>query len=283
MDLIGELIQNKQTDAPLPIKEVLTELIQYEKLSRKDQFKHLADNPMLQKKLPYCWQAFEGSSRMHWLLSELSTIMQTISERELEIFSDLAKHYSKRKQKQMNIIGNAIQYRFNYRTLRGLPHRFDYNNALYLTDERNDNEIHTAILSINEKDINVYIGVLRATGDEEDDDILESLDPFTYTKDENTITIPTYSIQGNNDYPFAYTQYHHISMPDSSTICYTSKQDPSTQTHVELGRSAIQKLAFNSGELSILADILLTYEPEPDEKTILRQKLQNKRVNTHED
>lgn len=283
MDLIGELIQNKKVDEPIPIKEILTELIQYEKLSRKDQFKHLPDNPMLQKKLPYCWQAFEGSTRMHWLLNELSTIMQTLSERDLEIFNDLSKHYTKKEQKQINIIGNSVQYQFRYHTLVHLPQTFNYSSALYLTNERDDNEVHTAIIHMNNKHIDIYIGVIEANKDDEDIETVGKLEPFTYTKNEQAVTIPTYSVQGNNDYPFAYTAYHHISMPDTATVCYINKRRPSEKTYVDLTRSDIQKLSFSGDKLDVLADILLTYEPAPDEKMVLHEKLQEKRVINRED
>lgn len=278
MDLIGELIKNKKENKPLPVKEILTELIQYEKLSRKDQFKHLTDNPLLQKKLPYCWKAFEGSTRLHWLLNELTTVMQTLSERELEIFSDLSKHYSKKEQKQINIIGNSLQYRVNYYTLDHLPFAFNYNNALYLTNEQQKNEVHTAIIHMDEKTINIYIGVIETNKENNDDEEIGQLDPFTYTIEDQTITIPTYSVQGNNDYPFARTNYHIISMPDSSTVCYIDKRHVKKPEYVTLQQSDVQKLAFNSSNLEIIAETLLKYEPTPDKATVLREKLQEKRV-----
>lgn len=278
MDLIGELIQNKKADAQLPVKELLTELIHYEKLSRKDQFKHLADNPMLQKKLPHCWQAFNGNTRMHWLLNELSTIIQTISERPLDIFSDLASHYTQKQQKQIDIVGNSLQYRFNYYRLADLPMRFNYQNALYLTNERDDNEVHTAIVHMTDKRIDVYIGIIEANKDVEDTSHLGTMDPFTYTANDQTITIPTYSVQGNNDYPFAFTKHYSISMPTSATVCYTTKHRPYTETIIELTKADIQKLSFHNDDLTVLATILLNYAPTPDEKTILHEKLHEKRV-----
>jgi len=283
VDLIGELIQNKKADNSLPIKEILTELIQYEKLSRKDQFKHLADNPMLQKKLPYCWKAFEGDSRMHWLLNELSTIIETLSDRPLDIFSDLTDHYSEKQKKQIAIIGNALQYSFRHSTLGQIPSTFNYDNALYLTNEREENEYHTSIIHVVDKQINVYTGIIEtdsnASDDSDEDGILS---PFTYSVNDQTITIPTYSVQGNNDYPFAYTPYHSISMPSSSEVCYTAKHKPFTPTTVELPKSDIQTLAFHKYNLEIVANILLTYEPEPTEKAVFLAKLNSQRVHNDE-
>ena len=282
MDLIGELIKNKKVDEPLPIKEMLTELINYEKLSRNDRFKHLSDNPLLQKKLPLCWKAFEGDTRMYWLLNELSTIMQTISERDLDIFTDVSAHYTKKQHKQIAIVGNSMQYRFRYYTLNHLTTDFDYDNAIYLTDERGENEVHTAIIQIVNSNINVYIGVIVSDDSDNIDIDIGSLEPFSHTVDERTITIPTYSVQGNNDYPFAFTKYHTISMPTSSSIAYQPKFS-NKKTIVDLTKGDVQTLSFNSGRLTVLAEMILRYEPEPDEKTLLRERLEAKRVHNDED
>lgn len=282
MDLIGELIKNKRADEPLPIKEMLTELINYEKLSRNDKFKHLSDNPLLQKKLPLCWKAFEGDTRMYWLLNELSTIMQTISERDLDIFADVSAHYTAKQHRQIAIVGNSMQYRFRYYTLDHLTANFDYDDAIYLTDDRGENTVYTAIIQVVNSNINVYIGAIISNDSDNIDDDIGSLEPFSHTVDERTITIPTYSVQGNNDYPFASTKYHTISMPTPSSIAYQPKFS-NKQIIVDLTKGDVQTLSFNSGRLTVLAEMLLRYEPEPDEKTLLRERLEAKRVHNDED
>lgn len=282
MDLIGQLIQNKKEDNPLPIKEILTELIQYEKLSRNDRFKHLADNPLLQKKLPYCWNAFQGDTRMHWLLNECSTLLQMVSTRPLDIFADLATHYTKKEQTQMDIVGNSRQYRFSYYSLTSLPYGFSYDKALYLTNEGDEQNVSLAIIHVEDKQINVYHGVVNVDEEEDEVPLMTQLDPFTYVREERLITIPTYSIQGNNDYTFAFTEYHTISMPDSMTICYTAIYEPYTKTVVKCEKSDVQKLSLYKDKLDRVADILLKYEPKPDEKTILKNKMLKNRVNTNE-
>ena len=276
MDLIEELIQNKKNQSDLKIKELLTELIQYERLSRKDTFKHLANTPLLQKKMPYCWKAFQGDTRMYWLLSELSTIMQLVSSRPLDIFGDLSSYYTKKEQTQITIIGNANNHRFTYLPLRQLPYPFDYGQALYLTNEKEDKEMALAIIHTQDNKTTVYSGTVDLSETDEHNSSKENIEPFAYEKDGVKITIPTYSVQGNNDYPFAFTDHYSISMPNNASIRYTEKHPPYTQTTVDLAKNDIQTLAFHKNDLTRVAQCLLDYAPEIDNKAALINSIRTK-------
>lgn len=282
MDLIEELIQNKKIKDDLKIKELLTELVQYERLSRKDTFKHLANTPLLQKKMPYCWEAFQGNTRMYWLLNELSTIMQMVSSRPLDVFNDLSIHYTKKEQRQINIIGNTNKYQFDYLPLTQIPYPFDYGKALYLTNETDNGEIAIAVIHTQDNRTIVYNGTVDVLKSDESENVLDILTPFTYEKNGTKITIQTYSMQGNNDYPFAFTEQHTISMPNNTSILYTEKHSPYVQTTVDLSKRDIQTLSFHKNDLTYVAQCLLKYTPKIDQKAMLSNHIRTKEHDANE-
>ena len=58
----------------------------------------------------------------------------------------------------------------------------------------------------------------------DDDDEIEDdkfvIPPFTRSKDNDKITIQTYSVQGNNDYNFAELNDYFVSIPEYGEFCY---------------------------------------------------------------
>lgn len=265
MDLIAQLINSKKEEKDLQLDKYLTELIKYEKLSKSKKFTHITDSPILQKKLPLCWSAFNQDAHSFWILNEASTILQNVTMERLQIFDDLDAHYSKKKQKQLEIIGNTNQHQFSYLSLVSLPRDFDYDNALYLTETTNiDNQVSLTIIQTLENRTTVYSGYI----DIKDEDKIENdkfvIPPFTRSKDNDKITIQTYSVQGNNDYNFAELNDYFVSIPEYGKFCYLNKKT-NMQTVAKLSESDIQTLNFYKNDLDKLAELIFKYKLQINE------------------
>ena len=280
MDLIGQLIQAKKKQTSFPLNEYLKELVKYDKLSRSDKFKHITESPVLQKQLPLCWSAFNGDAQSYFILNEASTIMQTVANHPLDIFTDLAQTYSARKCRQMEIIGNVMHHRFDYFRLSQLPSTFDFNKAIYLTEKgNNENETRIAVIwTRTVKGIgvtNVYSGSIDLSDASDDDNGQLVIEPYVKKQDDDFVRIQTYSVQGNNDYAFAETTHYNVSMPDSKTFRYqpkpisiNNKSIQSPWKEVIMSPEDEVLLNIRKDDIDVMGALILKYLPEYEAPSI---------------
>lgn len=273
MDLIGQLIQAKKKQTSFPLNAYLKELVKYDKLSRSDKFKHITESPVLQKQLPLCWSAFNGDAQSYFILNEASTIMQTVANHPLDIFTDLAQTYSARKCRQMEIIGNVMHHRFDYFRLSQLPSTFDFNKAIYLTEKgNNENETRIAVIwTRTVKGIgvtNVYSGSIDLSDASDDDNGQLVIEPYVKKQDDDFVRIQTYSVQGNNDYAFAETTHYNVSMPDSKTFRYQPKPSINNKSIQSPWKEVIMSpedevlLNIRKDDIDVMGALILKYIPE---------------------
>lgn len=280
MDLIGQLIQAKKKQTSFPLNAYLKELVKYDKLSRSDKFKHITESPVLQKQLPLCWSAFNGDAQSYFILNEASTIMQTVANHPLDIFTDLAQTYSARKCRQMEIIGNVMHHRFDYFRLSQLPSTFDFNKAIYLTEKgNNENETRIAVIwTRTVKGIgvtNVYSGSIDLSDASDDDNGQLVIEPYVKKQDDDFVRIQTYSVQGNNDYAFAETTHYNVSMPDSKTFRYqpkpisiNNKSIQSPWKEVIMSPEDEVLLNIRKDDIDVMGALILKYLPEYEAPSI---------------
>lgn len=268
MDLIKQLISVKKSDS-LPLKEILTELIKYEKLSKSDKFKHITDSPVLQKQLPYCWSAFQNNPQAYWILNEASTIIQTVAQSPLVIFDDLANRYkTKKEREQLSIIGNAANHiQFQYTHLTAITDDYKNENHLILTEMNND-RLYISIIVGDAPNITVYTGDLPLTSEEIEQPVFKGIPVHTYEQDGDYVKIQNISNQGNNDYNFAKTKSYDVSMPDSNHFCYTpipiqhaGKDVKLPSTIVEVDDTDIQLYHIKRDDLDVISRLILKYKP----------------------
>lgn len=202
MDLIAQLIQNKKNvnNVLETLSLLFDEIIKYEKLSKSPKFKNITESTVLQKQLPTIWSCFNGETQNMSAFEQAIAIVQNISDQPLQIFIDFNEHYSKRDRRNLTIIGNVNQTQYNFLEYSQLPATFDFDsNTLYLlNDAPNENEQYLVIVTGDNKVINIYTGLIGRTQKE-----VYAYKPYTFTENGKTLTLYTYSLLGNNDYPFA--------------------------------------------------------------------------------
>lgn len=268
MDLIAQLINVKKSSSELPLMDVLTELVKYEKLSRSDKFKHITDTPILQKQLPICWSAFNNDAEAYWLLHEASIIMQAVSTTPLVIFDDLAQHYSKKRQKQLEIIGNTNKYLFVYRTIREYAQVQNHNESEMTISLSNQSENGTLISLIIKKNKNFYIYQGEITLDNDIDTSEKTLTPFTLEQNDDKLIIHAYSNQGNNDYDFGVTNNFFISMPTNAQLAYKNKNNPKDVQIIDLSDDDERTISFHSNDLKTIGKMIFKYMPNDTDTKI---------------
>ena len=287
MDLIKQLISAKEGYTDLPLEQILTELIKYEKLSKSDKFKSIMDTPLLQKQMPKCWAAFNGDAQAFWLVQEASRIMQGMAVRPLQIFNDINHVYNPRQQRQMEVIGNINQHRFNYLRIERLPDNYAFDNCFFLVEEAEDNDSTTiSVIETNEKTTTIYNGVVTHTTLEEFESGNVVIEPFTYVQGDDKITINTYSNQGNNDYNFAHSNQFQISMHEDN---FVYEQKPKVisgrliqgyQSIVKIAAADMALINMNGENLNVIADLIFKYMAEvaEDDQRVFQDMLSRKTI-----
>lgn len=250
MNLIDQLITAKKTQKEIPLIPLIKELIKYEKLSKMDKFKHIADSPMLQKQMPIAWSAFTGNAESYWLLSETATILQNVSPVRMVIFDDIYNYKTEREQKQLRIIGNINQYPIRYYELSSTP--TDNKDLIYITEVDGDFTNVTAIQQTPDS-CNIYAGSIPNTIIAEPKSKTE-IKPYEH----NDVSITSYSNQGNNNYYFAKIHQYRVKMPTSNTLEYF---DGENKINKQLSDTEVRTLHMRSNDPQYLASLIEAHYP----------------------
>lgn len=250
MDLIAQLIKNKKQEYDVfeRLNMILDEIIKYEKLSKSPKFKNIKDTPLLQKQLPVIWSCFCNDTINISIFTQAISIVQAISAEPLQIFEDFNQHYTDKEKRNFNIIGNSNNIKYHYHQLAELPSTFDFDDsAIYLTNKIDDIEYFTVIKQKNNY-INIYQGTINIDYVVEDTKTVYS--PYITKKESLELIIYTYSILGNNNYPFATirddSRLYDVSMPSNKSIKYGNIEHNFTneeQVAYELAKTNIANFA----------------------------------------
>lgn len=201
MDLIKQLIQNKQNkqDIETTVVDILDEIIKYEKLRKSPKFTHIVESPALQKQLPNIWQAFQKDSQKMFFFENIMSIVQEVSDQQLQIYLDYQEQFTKKEKRNLEIIGNPDKVQFLFKEFVEVPTTLDL-DAEYLILTNKTDEYHLASLILfNDKKITSYTGEIS-----EKEEIMQkvTVEPYVNNINNLEIIINSYSIQGNNDYNF---------------------------------------------------------------------------------
>lgn len=201
MDLIKQLIQNKQNknDIETLVVDILDEIIKYERLRKSPKFTHIIESPALQKQLPNIWQAFQKDSQKMFLFENIMSIVQNVSDQQVQLYLDYQEQFTKREKRNLEIIGNPNQIQFLFKEFSEVPSTLDL-DAEYLILTNKTEEYHLASLILfNDKKITSYTGEISDTEEIPQKVLVE---PYVNHINNLEIIINSYSIQGNNDYNF---------------------------------------------------------------------------------
>lgn len=190
MDLIAEIIKRKQAkpnDALEVIKNLITDIITYEKLAQNERFRDLS-NPVVAKRCPHLYEATTAPSSYNAvMLRELLPVLISFTNRSFGTIT-LAEQ-SKRDQ----ILNNS--YNIHLRVSDGAFCPEEIDTKLVVKEMSGTNEDYLIIVAKNDTvDAYMFKDIKTSTP--------IAIEPYVKTNGPNTITIVSYSTLGNNDYVF---------------------------------------------------------------------------------
>lgn len=206
MDLIAEIIKRKNAkpnDALEVIKNLITDIITYEKLAQNERFRDLS-NPVVAKRCPHLHEATTTpSSYDAVMLRELLPVLISFTNRSFGTIT-LAE-----QSKQDQILNNS--YNIHLRVSDGAfcPETID--TKLVVRETTGANDDYLIIITTNDTvDAYMFKDIKTSTP--------IAVEPYVKTSGNNTITIVSYSTLGNNDYVFGHIDGIPIRITDQQLI-----------------------------------------------------------------
>lgn len=206
MDLIAEIIKRKNAkpnDALEVIKNLITDIITYEKLAQNERFRDLS-NPVVAKRCPHLHEATTTpSSYDAVMLRELLPVLISFTNRSYGTIT-LAE-----QSKQDQILNNS--YNIHLRVSDGAFCPGTIDTKLVVRETTGANDDYLIIITTNDTvDAYMFKDIKTSTP--------IAVEPYVKTSGNNTITIVSYSTLGNNDYVFGHIDGIPIRITDQQLI-----------------------------------------------------------------
>lgn len=200
MSVIDTLIKVKKQTKTDDVINIMDELIAYEKLSKVEAFRDLKTSKVAQQKLPLLSGIYRGDLYSLALVEIVENILIHLDEQIPEVLTNRTEEMDKKEEKRLKILENHIVH-VMYRSLNEYDHELmeEHVVAVFIKEEKSQNAI---VIIIKENDqYEFFQGYYQETNAKEQKN--DKLKPFVYTDGEVSLTITTYSILGNQAYPFA--------------------------------------------------------------------------------
>ena len=221
MSLIDSLITVKKQSNSDDVLVIIEELIGYERLARNARFQNITESPVIQKKLPRIWKAFHGDMYEQSLLILAFHIIIYLTDESHVLHNQLLDYLDKRSQKQLSIV-SATLLDVEYKDLRSYDDRLMNKNIVAIYENAYIDYQRIIILTKDEHEhYTLYQGSYYPV-EEKQRKFINEIGEFVYQQGDSTITIETYSVQGNNGYPFAHVLHQNIQytlmMPEQNNL-----------------------------------------------------------------
>ena len=237
-NLLDTLIEIKKTQLTSRyiqdiLKNIVEEITIYQKLSKAPRFKSIVDSPVLQKKLPLVWKAFQGDLTTGFFFLTAIDIVNFLLDDVLQISIDYKNNLSKNESLLANTLMNS-EINIQYEELDNFNHNDVTQNKIEVISTltqpiannseliKNNMRLLLVTKILEDKDFNrssnqtdvpkliIYQGLINRTILE--NAVIEKTDTANSdTKTEKlTFLLNSYSVQGNNDYAFGTVTYNEI-------------------------------------------------------------------------
>lgn len=208
MSVIENLIQIKKQSTNDDIVKMMDEVADYEKLSRSELFRDLTTSKVAQKKLPLLAKAYAGDLYALSLSTLAGHIIAHLEDRIPEVLEKPMETLSERDMKRMELMNKSLIPVF-YRGLLEYDDSMEDQVVAIYSSERPNGSVALMII-VRDKDIvrdedtyNVYQGYYRPGKKEEQQyGSHQQLNVYDFEEEGDHFSFTTYSLLGNNRYPF---------------------------------------------------------------------------------
>ena len=199
MNVLDDLIKIKTNKQDDDLLKMLDEIPVYEKLSVDEKFKDLKHSEITRKKCPLL-AGFTDGKVYETVLADLAANVYLQIEGNIPLVLQSAAEFTVKKQKQLEILRTGIA-RVEYRDLLEYDHLTmkAFLTAVFLKKHNGVNIV--AIIVRRQGGYVMYHGTYIT--DEKGKDRAERFEPIMIKGKKGILTMESYSMLGNNGYPFA--------------------------------------------------------------------------------
>lgn len=203
MSAIENLIQIKKQCKNDDIVRIMDEVTDYEKLSRSPVFRDLRTSKPAQKKLPLLSSAYQGDLYALSLLTLAGNIIAHLTDQVPRVLQIPLEELSERDQKRMNLMTGSL-IPVSYHGLLEYDNEAMTDRVVAVYDAPRLNGSTALLIVVRDQDTyQIYQGYYYPKdGTRVQDRARNELKPFVFQKDHVTVSFLTYSLLGNNRYPF---------------------------------------------------------------------------------
>lgn len=258
MSLIDQLISIKKATSGNDILAMMDEFILYERLSRSSALGDLETSPVLQKRLPLIHKAISDNIYELSLFIMAGNIINHLTGETPEHINEHMMKVPELTKKRLQLAQeNTLSVRYYDLT--------DYHHALYedqvVAVYTNVIEPTTSVIIITYTNnaYNIFQGSFYDLDNEVDKETKEEkvfvvLEDYIFSTQTHSISIETYSAQGNNGYPFGTydnkESIRYLMLPDDFTLWilpsqHLTKVKPDEITKIPLTVEEVNRLTMS--------------------------------------
>ena len=204
MSALDDLIKIKKQAKTDDLILVLDEVALYQKLSRSKAFQDIKGSKAAQKKLPMLYDAANGSMYALSLLEVAHNVVTHLEDDVPEIFLRLMDGITSKQKKRLEIMQQSV-VPISYHSLGEYEHDRMEERVLAVFSAKKKK--HSAVLIIIRDGVGykIFQGYYENRKQEKEPE--NQRRPYVQEDGGYRLSIKTYSIQGNNAYPFGELAY----------------------------------------------------------------------------
>ena len=201
MGVLDDLIKIKQMAKEDDLLKLLDELDRYEKLSKEESLKDLHTSEITRKKCPLLAALADGNSYER-ILGELSAnVCQQVENAVPEILQNALELTEKQKRQRDVLKQSIIQVEYRDLSLYAHAAMKDQVLAVFVSKDARAQAATAVIIIKSDSGYTMYHGIYE-TGTGKEATHQSTLPPVTARGEKGTFTLSSYSVLGNNAYPF---------------------------------------------------------------------------------
>ena len=200
MGAIETIISVKKTIQTNDLITLLDEIIAYRKLAKVKAFQDIRTSAPAQKKLPFLAKAYAGDLYMLSLAEVAGNVIAHLEGERPEVLVEPFSQVSPKQQKLLNSLSHSM-VKANYQDLMEYDH--DKMSGQVLGVYKKEYEKYDSLLIITREhgSYQIFQGHCQKPKEEGPKEIQTAV-PFCLSDGDWELQIMTYSVQGNNAYPF---------------------------------------------------------------------------------
>lgn len=262
MSALDSLIKVKKQAKTDDLLTLLDEVIAYEKLSKIKTFRDLKTSETAQKRLPLLSGIYKNDLYSLAMVSMVINIIQHLDGNVPEVLTEPMEIIDKRDKKRMEMMEKSI-IKVKYYALNEYDDEESHDDVVAVfSGETTPSAKQTAILVVTRKDggYHIYQGYYEEAGDNVEQ---RKCTPYVYRdaqENQAELVIQTYSLQGNNAYPFALFRYQGqecgVMMPDYRRIWLMDEDEKKVRHKITMKQEQINQLNLVRPEIGKFAECL---------------------------